>query len=106
MEKMPRLRAAEEALRDKGLVVIGINFDEDLGQARRAVEDQDLAWPQVHAASVAEGYDGDLWQDLTGIENLPRLFLIDRDGVLVDDFYPFDVEKTLRDAVIEAPEAP
>lgn len=91
MAKMPKLKEAYEKFRDRGFVVIGVNFDGEQAKAEAAIEEHGLTWPQVHSASSAAGHDG-LWEQVTGIVSLPRLLLIDRNGVLVDDFYPHDLE--------------
>lgn len=90
MEKMPELRDVRKAFSTDDLVIIGVNFDDDPQVAAKAIDDGDMAWLHVHAPSTAAGYEGDLWGDMTGITTLPRLLLIDQNGILVDDFYPHD----------------
>lgn len=102
MEKMPELRKAYDRHKGDGLVVIGVNFDEDRAKARRVIAEQGLDWPHVNADDTSRGID-DLWERSAGITHLPRLFLIGRDGVLIDDFYPHDVGKRLAEALEERP---
>lgn len=104
MEKMPELRRVAAEYADDGLVVIGVNFDQDPIIADKAIDEGDMPWLHVHAPSTAAGYDGDLWEDLTGVTTLPRLLLIDRRGVLVDDFYPH--KDALADKIGELLDAP
>lgn len=94
MAKMPQLKEVYAKLHSRGLEVIGINFDDDLAKAEAAIEELGIPWVEVHASSSAAGHD-ELWEQMAGITTLPRLFLIDRDGVLVDDFYPFDLAEQL-----------
>ncbi len=86
MEKMPALKSlAEKHLDD--LVVIGVNFDDNLDDAMAEIAKGTVPGVQVHAASLAKGSE-DLWERATGIRTIPRIFIIDREGVLVDDVAP------------------
>lgn len=98
MAKMPELKKTHETYKDKGLVIIGVNFDDDPAKAQTAIEEGNLAWHHVHAGQAARGID-DLWERATGISTLPRLILIDREGVVIDDFYPHDVAKRIEEAM-------
>jgi len=101
MAKMPALREMHEKYADDGLVIIGINFDNDAEKAEAVIQEQGLAWTHVHASTAAKGLD-DLWERAAGITSLPRLFLIDREGVLRDDFYPHDLEDHIKPLIEEA----
>ena len=92
MAKMPELVKLHKKLEEQGLVVIGVNFDENIDKAKKLITDKELAWPQVHALSAAKGRD-DLWERIAGISGLPRVLLIDRAGVLHGDIYPSDLEQ-------------
>lgn len=87
MAKMPELVQLDKELADQGLVIVGINFDKDFELAEKAIEKHSLSWPQVFAPHAAKGDKG-LWRDVSGIEGLPRVFLVDRRGVLREDFHP------------------
>ena len=93
MAKMRRLVELRAQYPER-LSVLGINFDDDVAVARRAIERHGLDWPQVHAASTAAG-DAELWQQVSGIRTLPRLLLVDADGVLREDLRPGDLEQAL-----------
>ncbi|MFG0331527.1 MAG: peroxiredoxin family protein [Phycisphaerales bacterium] len=97
MAKMPELRDTHSEFASEGLVIIGVNFDEDIARARTAIEDERLDWPQIHAPSSAQGKE--YWAEITGISSLPRLFLIDRDGMLRHDFYPHNLRETVAEAI-------
>ena len=93
MEKMPQLKALYGRWHGRGLEVIGVNFDGDEAKARRAVEALGLSWPQV-AVPVDES-SGELWEVASGITTLPRLLIVDREGVLRFDCRPEELEGRL-----------
>ncbi len=88
MAKMPELVELRAKLGDR-LVVLGINFDDDVEVARAAIAEHGLNWPQVHAPTAAAG--GEFWERVTGIRGLPRVFIVDGAGVLRADVYPHDL---------------
>ena len=87
---MPELVQLHQKLEAEGVVVVGINFDDEVETVHAAIDEHGLSWVQVHAATAARGRD-DLWEAISGISGLPRLLLVDREGVLRDDFYPNDL---------------
>jgi thiol-disulfide isomerase/thioredoxin len=93
MQKMPHLKELYARWHDRGLEVIGVNFDGDEAKARRASETLGLAWPQV-AVSGKEEIQG-LWEVASGIDTLPRLLILDREGVLRFDCGPAELENRL-----------
>jgi hypothetical protein len=54
--------------------------------ARRSVAEHQLPWPNVLAPVDARRRQ--LWLDASGTESLPRLLLIDRNGVVRGDLTP------------------
>lgn len=80
MRKMPELREAYSKWHGKEFEIIGINFDQDLDNARDAIQNGDLVWPQVYVPS--DKGIRDLWFKASSIRTLPRLLLIDREGNL------------------------
>jgi thiol-disulfide isomerase/thioredoxin len=94
MKKMPALKAMHDRWRGDGLAVIGVNFDQDTGKARSVIEDLQLPWPQVAVPPDLESHR--LWWEVSSISSLPRLFVVDRGGVLVADLTdPEELEVTL-----------
>ena len=87
MHKMPELVKLGRELGDRGLVIVGINFDQGEDKMRAAIEKQQLGWPQVYAATAARN-DKALWRDASGIEGLPRFLVVDRKGILRRDVHP------------------
>jgi thiol-disulfide isomerase/thioredoxin len=97
MEKMPALKSLAEKHPDD-LVVIGVNFDEDLDDAKPELAKGTVPGVQIHAATLAKGRD-DLWERATGIESIPRIFVIDRNGILVDDVAPYSMEQRVEEVL-------
>lgn len=98
MAKMPGLRAAYARYHDRGLDIIGINLDMDPETATRAIAEQAPGWPHVRV-----GTDDDVvkaWQEVTTIRSIPRLFLVDRRGILRWDSTNVD-DDTLNRAIEE-----
>lgn len=101
MAKMPDLKKLYEHRHRDGLEVIGVNFDKDLATAERLVKTLALPWPEIFVP--VDDRTRDLWAEGTGIAGLPRLLLIDRDGILRwDGTSPMDIEKRLA-ALMDTP---
>ncbi len=80
MTRMPGLKALYQRRHDAGLEVIGVNFDRHPAQTDELVKRLGLPWPEVYVPADDRTYT--LWQDASGIHDLPRLLLIDRQGIL------------------------
>src|ERR1041384_4129222 len=65
MHKMPELVKLGKELGERGLVIVGINFDQSEDKMRAAIEQQQLGWPQVYANAAAKN-DENLWRDAAG----------------------------------------
>jgi len=59
-----------------GLEVIGISLDEDVKDLKEFVKDNGLTWPQVVGKPASE------FADKWGIEYIPVMFVVDRQGKL------------------------
>jgi thiol-disulfide isomerase/thioredoxin len=86
MAKMPKLEELYEEHHKEGLEIVGVCFDQDAQKARKAIKRLGLGWTQVLVP--AEEKAREFWAEAAGIESLPRLLLIDRDGVLRADCGP------------------
>lgn len=77
--EMPELKALYADFHDRGLEIIGISLDEDLGVLDDYLEKENLHWPQIA--------DGKVWDSRLakyyGVRRLPRTFLIGRNGKIV-----------------------
>jgi len=98
MAKMPELKKLYEKWHERGFEVVGIGFDQDTEKAAAAFEKLELPWPRVQVP--ADGQTHRLWWEAAGIRSLPRLLLIDRQGILRADCSPGDltaaVEKEMK----------
>jgi RNA polymerase sigma factor (sigma-70 family) len=79
----PELKELYEKSRKDGLEIIGVSFDPDVERMRKTCVKDGLPWPQVFVPSDEKTRQ--LWEEITGIGGVPRLFLIDRQGVLRAD---------------------
>lgn len=97
MKMRPRLVEFYERNRGAGFEIVGVNFDDSLDVARKAVDEGKLTWPQVYVPDDAATRD--LWV-ASGFENLPRLIVLDRSGTVRALSSPNDVfaemEKALK----------
>jgi beta-lactamase regulating signal transducer with metallopeptidase domain/thiol-disulfide isomerase/thioredoxin len=88
MAKMPKLKQTYQRLAGRGFEVVGLNHDRTLEEATRAAAKQQLPWPNVFAPADQR----ELWFAATGTGPLPRLLLLDRDGIVRADVSPGDLE--------------
>ncbi len=100
MDKMPDLKELYTQWHDKGLEIVGVTFDQSREEAEAAIKKLDLRWPQVQIPSDEKPRD--LWHDCNGIKSIPRLFLIDREGILRADLSPYELKERV-DAMMSAP---
>lgn len=74
----PHVVAAYNAFKDKGFTVLGISLDSDIKPWLKAIEDDNLDWPQVS--------DLRFWQNevaqLYAVNSIPANFLINPEGVI------------------------
>lgn len=71
-----RLKDIYEEYRDKGLVIVGIDVQDDTARHRQASEELQIPWPQIIDNS-GEG------RSIYGINAIPHLILIDHNGTIV-----------------------
>ena len=77
-----------------GLEIVGINLDPKPEQGQKACEALGLTYPEVWIPGDAR--TGELWAKASGIASVPRVLLIDRDGVLRADCGSDQVEKEIK----------
>src|SRR6185295_3486043 len=85
---------------ENALQVIGINLDKDLTTLRQTSQRLGLTWPQV--LIPPEAAKRHLWEEASEVGTLPRLFVIDRQGILRADCNPADLDKELT-RVLQSP---
>lgn len=85
---IPELRAVYEKFHDRGFEVVAISLDTDRAALERFVKENDLPWPQY--------FDGKAWDNAIAakyaIHAVPTLWLVGRDGKVVDQEARFDLE--------------
>jgi peroxiredoxin len=74
-EEMPQIQALYDQFKDKGLMVVGIDTDEPAEKAKKYFEDQHYSFVNLLGSGndVVKKY---------GAEGIPRVILIDKDGVM------------------------
>jgi thiol-disulfide isomerase/thioredoxin len=93
MAKMPKLKQTYARLHEGGLEIIGVNHDNDVETARRVIAEQKLPWANVMAPTAED--QRSLWYAASGTQSLPRLLLIDREGVLRAEISPYQLDGEL-----------
>ena len=101
MAKMPELKDLYEKHRQDGLTVVGVCWDQDVGKARQAIERHGLAW--THVLVPADEKARELWSEAAGIESLPRLLIVDREGVLRADCGPYELKDQVEKVLAQKP---
>jgi thiol-disulfide isomerase/thioredoxin len=83
LKEMLPIKYLYEKYHDKGFEVIGISMDEASAKERvqQIVAQKDLPWPQRFQGS---GFQEDTFRKLYQIKSLPAVFLLDREGNIVD----------------------
>jgi thiol-disulfide isomerase/thioredoxin len=74
----PHEREMVEAYKSRPFVLLGVNGDEELASAKRAVEKERLNWRSWWDGGTAAGRIREEWQ----VEGYPRVFLIDHKGII------------------------
>jgi RNA polymerase sigma factor (sigma-70 family) len=92
MALLPEIKGLYEKWHQDGLEVIGINFDHGADKAKKACARFGLPWPQVLVPD--DETTRQLWQEAGGIGVLPRVLLIDREGILRAD-QPSQLDKAI-----------
>jgi RNA polymerase sigma factor (sigma-70 family) len=83
IDRLAELKALYERSHKDGLEVIGVSFDPNVARLKKSVEKYELPWPQVLVPP--DDATRKLWQEVTGIDAVPQIFLIDRRGILHDE---------------------
>ena len=78
MAKLPELNELYKKWHKDGLEVIGVNLDHDPALVRRICKTKEITWPQVMVPSEAAALE--TWRQCIGLESIPRIFVIDREG--------------------------
>jgi peroxiredoxin len=80
VEEVPELVATYEKFKDQGFTVVGISLDEDKGALEKFTAENKMTWPQF--------FDGKGWENEMAkrfkIQTVPTMWLLDREGKLID----------------------
>ena len=94
---IPELREVYDRFYDRGFEVVGISLDTDRSALERFVKEKGLPWPQY--------FDGKGWDNTIaakyGIHAVPSLWLVGRDGKVVDQCGRFDLSEKVTKLVAE-----
>jgi thiol-disulfide isomerase/thioredoxin len=80
MMELPNVLDAYKKYHDKGFEIIGISFDEDIESLKKVIKERGVSWPQYFDG---KGWDND-WGVHFGIRAIPTMWLVDKDGKIVD----------------------
>ncbi|MBL1410998.1 TlpA family protein disulfide reductase [Sphingobacterium faecale] len=83
VQELPKLVDLYEKYHDKGFEVIGICLDDESARDRaiKVLEENGARWPQRFQGV---GFSSDAYVSLYGISSLPTVWLIDKNGKVVD----------------------
>ncbi|HEX4085021.1 MAG TPA: TlpA disulfide reductase family protein [Chthoniobacteraceae bacterium] len=91
MEKVPELVAAYKQYHDKGLEIVGVSLDQDQNRMLSVTREQGMTWPQYFDG---KGWDNEISSSY-GIDSIPRMWLVNRKGMVVDT----DAEEGVKDKI-------
>ena len=97
--EIPNVVKSYNALHGKGFEIVGISFDKEGDEEKLAkfTKDKEMPWPQY--------FDGKGWQNefgtKYGINSIPRMWLVDKKGMVVDTDARKDLEKKVEKLLAE-----
>jgi thiol-disulfide isomerase/thioredoxin len=77
--EVPTVKATYDKLHAKGFEIVGISFDRDAAKLKAFTEAKKMEWPQYFATGGKNEFG-----DRFGIESIPTMWLIDKNGKLQD----------------------
>lgn len=78
--EIPAMKAAYEKLNPKGFEIVGISLDDDKGALTAMVKQKQLPWPQFFESEKGENRFAKQYD----ISSIPAMWLVDKQGNLVD----------------------
>jgi len=95
--EIPNVKAAYAKLHEKGFEIVGISFDQNKETLEKFLKEKEMTWPQY--------FDGLGWKNKFGqefgIDSIPRMWLVDKKGVLRDMEGRQDLEKKVEKLLAE-----
>jgi len=95
VEEVPGLVETYEKFKDKGFEIVGISLDSDKGALEKFTEENKMTWPQFFDG---QGWDNELAKRFK-IQSVPTMWLLDREGKLVDPSPRARLEEAVEAAV-------
>ncbi|MHC4082324.1 MAG: TlpA disulfide reductase family protein [Planctomycetota bacterium] len=89
MAKLPLLKEAYEQYHALGLEIVAISLDRDVADPVRVYAEHGIEWPLVFIP--ADDRTRDLWRQATDTSGIPRMIVMDREGIVRDDFHGADL---------------
>ncbi len=74
----PHERSLVQDLADQGFAIVGVNSDESLEVAQKAVKDNDLSWQSFFDGGSTNGPIATAW----GVRGWPTVYVLDAAGVI------------------------
>jgi thiol-disulfide isomerase/thioredoxin len=89
---VPKVKKQYDMYKDKGLEVFSVSIDHDEKAWRKAMKEEDMPWPQVLSPDIDKTMTSYMFS------GIPTLYLLDRDGKIVDKYtgYSEELEEKLK----------
>ncbi len=95
--EIPNVVATYKKLHEKGFEIVGISFDQDKDKLATMTKEKEMPWSQY--------FDGEGWGNKFGkqfgITSIPRMWLINKKGMVVDTNGRDDLEKKVEKLLAE-----
>jgi thiol-disulfide isomerase/thioredoxin len=92
IREIPSVKKTYDELNAKGFEIIGISLDSDKGKLEDFIAKNKMPWPQF--------FDGKGWKTSLaqehGINSIPAMWLVDKEGNLVDQNARTDLEEKVK----------
>jgi thiol-disulfide isomerase/thioredoxin len=95
--EVPKIVATYGKLHEKGFEILGISFDEDKSKLDNFTKDKGMKWPQFFDG---KGWKNELGQKF-GINSIPRMWLVNKKGMVVDTNGREDLESKVEKLLAE-----
>lgn len=100
--ELPNVKSAYEQFKDKDLVIISISLDNDKDKCKAFIKERGMTWLNI--------VDGGGWKTRLakkyGINSIPKMFLIERDGTCVSDSVRGEALAPAIEAALKKPAPP
>lgn len=90
LEILPRLQAVLTKYEKQGLTMVGVNLDEDESDVTKFLEQHPLPYPHIFHPDPAQRRWENPVVKYYGVRDIPALWLVNSDGVVVDTFFEIE----------------